>query len=109
MRLEISFIEQSWSVPLNSQLVRDHRENLVREIDQPHHAAGASSDPPHGRETPSRELDSPFKPYPLAEIVESPFLQLELANPDSRDQDTWIAEARSRPASTRGTISGHYV
>ena len=55
-----------------------------------------------------KELDSPFKPYPQAEIVESPFLQLELANLDSRDQDTWIAEARFRPASARGTISGHY-
>ena len=39
--------------------------------------------------------------------MESPFLQLELANLDSRDQNTWTAEARSRPASTRGTISGH--
>ena len=48
-------------------------------------------------------------PYPLAEIVESPFLQLEYANPDSRDQDTWIAEARDRPASTRATISGQYM
>ena len=55
-----------------------------------------------------KELDSPFKPYPRAEIVESPFLQLELANPASRDQDTWMAEARFRPASTRGTISGQY-
>ena len=109
LRLEISFIEQSWSVPLNSQLVLDHRENLVREIDQPHHAAEAGSDPPHGRETPSWKMDSPFKPYPRAEIVESPFLQLELANLDSRDQNTWIAEARSRPASTRGTISGQYI
>ena len=26
---------------------------------------------------------------------------------DSRDQNSWTAEARSRPASTRGTISGH--
>ena len=39
--------------------------------------------------------------------MESPFLQLELANPDSRDQNTWIAEARSRLASTRGPISGY--
>ena len=54
-----------------------------------------------------KELDSPFKPYPRAEIVESPFLQLKLAKLDSRDQDTWIAEARLRPASTRGAISGY--
>ena len=54
-----------------------------------------------------KELDSLFKPYPRAEIVESPFLQLKLAKLDSRDQDTWIAEALLRPASTRGTISGH--
>ena len=109
LRLEIGFTERSWSVPLNSQLVRDHRESLVREIDQPHHAAGANSDPPRSGNPFQRELDSPFKTYPRAEIVESPFLQLEYANPDSRDQDTWIAEARDRPASTRATISGQYI
>ena len=53
-----------------------------------------------------KELDSPFKPYPRAEIVESPFLQLKLAKLDSRDQDTWIAEALLRLAFIEATLSG---